>query len=148
VVARYEDTGRFDVPDYQRWPQQAPPYGPPPPPPPPPAEAIAGFSRDTWVRMVIWILPLVFIAGTLYFNLQSSMARQDAMDAQVRALSDRVAGLASDQRVLQEHVQALRLNGDRIQPQLDGLKDQLNELRLDLGAIREKLGIVPKPRTN
>lgn len=30
-----------------------------------------GLSRDTWVKLVIWFLPMVFFAGGIYFNYVS-----------------------------------------------------------------------------
>jgi hypothetical protein len=138
-VGAYEDvTGQFTLPEGPAY--YGPVQGYAPPPPPPPATP-GGLTRDTWVRIIIWIVPLVFMAGTLYFNLQATVARQDALEDQVRLVSDRVSAMASDARVMQEHVTALRLAGDRIQPQLDGLREQLSGLRSDLAAIREKLGI-------
>jgi hypothetical protein len=104
-------------------------------------QVVGGVSRDTWVRVMIWVIPLIFMAGTLYFNVQTTAQRQDSVEEQVRVVSDRLNSMASDARVLQEHVTALRLSGDRIQPQLDGLKEQMSGLKQDLAAIREKLGI-------
>jgi len=135
-VGAYEDvTGQFTVPEGPTYYGLGQAYGTPQPPTP------GGLTRDTWVRMIIWIVPLVFMAGTLYFNLQATVARQDALEDQVRLVSDRVSAMASDARVMQEHVTALRLAGDRIQPQLDAMREQLSGLRSDLAAIREKLGI-------
>jgi hypothetical protein len=137
-VGAYEDvTGQFTVPEgpayYGAPPAYLPVHGAP--------TAANGLTRDTWVRIIIWVVPLIFMAGTLYFNLQTTVARQEALEERVRLISDRVSAMASDARVLQEHVMALRAAGDRIQPQLDGLREQLSGLRSDLAAIREKLGI-------
>jgi predicted nucleic acid-binding Zn-ribbon protein len=93
------------------------------------------------VRIVIWVIPLIFMAGTLYISIQTTMARQEAQEERLRQVSDRVTTMASDQRVLQEHIAALRTAGDRIQPQFDELREQLIALRTDIAAIREKLGI-------
>jgi uncharacterized coiled-coil protein SlyX len=98
-----------------------------------------GLTRDTWVKIIIWLAPMIFMAGTLYVSLTSTMARQDDMEDQMRALTDRTNTMAVDQRVLQEHVAALRLSTDRVQDQLDKMQEQLSSLKSDTAAIRQKL---------
>lgn len=133
IGALEETTTQFEIPvGYGAY------YGPPQPYPP---QSSAGLSRDTLVRIVIWVIPLIFMAGTLYISIQTTMARQEAQEERLRQVSDRVTTMASDQRVLQEHIAALRTAGDRIQPQFDELREQLIALRTDIAAIREKLGI-------
>jgi len=142
-VGMYEDvTGQFDLPAGAGYYAGGPmPYGPMAPHEREGDRMTGGVTRDTWVRIVIWVIPLIFMAGALYFNIQSTAQRQDALEEQVKMVSERVNGMASDARVLQETVGALRSAGDRIPPQLDALKEQLSGLRSDLAAIREKLGI-------
>lgn len=143
-VGMYEDvTGQFDLPNGAGYYSGGPmAYGPGAPSHERAGDQMTGgVTRDTWVRIVIWVIPLIFMSGALYFNIQSTAQRQDAVEEQVKLVSERVNAMASDARVLQETVSALRSAGDRIPPQLDALKEQLSGLRSDLAAIREKLGI-------
>jgi TolA-binding protein len=134
VVARYEDvTGQFSIPPEAagrsreaRDPASA-------------ANPVWALTRDTWVRLFIWLIPMIFMAGTLYITFQSSLTRQEVLARDVDRIEAEMVRMALEQRVQQEHVTAVRAAQERLQPQLDALREQLSALREDIAVLRETL---------
>lgn len=105
-----------------------------------------GLSRDTWAKLVIWFLPIIFASGALFFSFQN-------MDTRVNENSDSLKKVQMNQSETKvtQRVQAIKLDSiqevqaelkeevQKVDTKLDGQKD-------DLTAIKAKLGVRSRNR--
>jgi hypothetical protein len=123
-------------PQYQQW--QHDPYRRP--------SVFTAISRESWVRIVLWVIPIIFTAGALYVSVQSMTQRQDEQESVLRAEMDRRARLESEQRVMQSTVQGMSEQQGRLVIKVEAIDDKLNEQKSQLSAIGERLGARPAGR--
>lgn len=125
-----EVSGVFRVPQF-------PPYGPGYHP----GYRDPAISKDSWVRIVMWIIPIIFTAGALFVSVRSMTQRQDDQEAALRAEIDRSTKIESDQKIMQSAVQVMTVQQDRLVTKVEAIDDKINEQRSQLSAIGERIGI-------
>lgn len=103
-------------------------------------------SRDSWVRIVLWIIPIIFTAGALFVSVKGIDARQDAQDAALRAAIEHGTKLEADQKVMQSAVQVMTNQQEKLVNKVEVIDDKLNEQRSQLSAIGERMGLRPGTR--
>lgn len=102
-------------------------------------------SRDSWVRIILWVIPIIFTAGALYVSVQALGARQDDQEARLKAEEAKSARIEADVRIMQSTVQAISAQQDRLVGRVEAINDKLNDLKATLGAIGERVGARPVP---
>jgi heme/copper-type cytochrome/quinol oxidase subunit 2 len=98
-------------------------------------------SKDSWVRIVMWIIPIIFTAGALFVSVKTMTQRQDDQESALRVEMDRSTKLESEQRIMQSTVQAISQQQDRIVNKVEVIDDKMNEQRSQLSAIGERIGV-------
>ncbi len=98
-------------------------------------------SKDSWVRIIMWVIPIIFTAGALFVSVKTMTQRQDDQDAALRAEVERSTKLESEQRIMQSTIQAISIQQDRIVTKVEVIDDKLNEQKSQLSAIGERIGV-------
>lgn len=123
-------------PQYPPWQQD--PYRRP--------SVFSAISKESWVRIILWIIPIIFTAGALYVSVQSMTQRQDEQESVLRAEVERRSKLEAEQRIMQSTVQGMSVQQDKLVGKVEAIDDKLNEQKSQLSAIGERLGARPSGR--
>jgi hypothetical protein len=102
--------------------------------------ATASLSRDSWVRIFLWIVPIVFTAGSLFVSVKSMTQRQDEQEQTLREQDQRMTRIETDQRIMQSTVQAMSAQQEKLVGRVEAIVDKLNEQHAALSAIGERIG--------
>ena len=97
-------------------------------------------TKENLAKLFFWALPIVFTAGALFVSVTSMNARQDAQERSLQVEKDRGSRLEADQRVMQNSVQTISDQQDKLVNKVESIDEKLNEQRADLRAIGERLG--------
>jgi len=90
-------------------------------------------TREMWLRVLLWFVPIVFASGALFFSIQNMDSRIEEQDSKIEVLGREAADLSAEQRVLDARMMAIEAGQRKLMDKMDKVVD-------DLGAIREKLG--------
>jgi heme/copper-type cytochrome/quinol oxidase subunit 2 len=98
-------------------------------------------SRDSWIRIVMWVIPIIFTAGALFVSVKSMTQRQDEQEAALRAEVERRTRLESEQRIMQSTVHVMSGQQERLVTKVEVIDEKLNEQKSQLSAIGERIGV-------
>lgn len=90
-------------------------------------------TKEMWLRVLLWFVPIVFASGALFFSVQNMDSRIEEQDSKIEDLSKASTDLSAEQRVLDARMTAIEEGQRKLMNKMDKVVD-------DLGAIREKLG--------
>lgn len=101
----------------------------------------SGVSKDTWIKIIIWFVPMIFMAGTIFAAFNHTSDRVDDHEQAIDKMSDKQQTIHEEQRIIKADIEAVK-EGQKIQgKKLDVVDDQLRQQDVDLAVIREKLRV-------
>jgi len=100
-------------------------------------------TKGDWIRIVIWAIPIVAMAGAMWMTLNYVTDKQLVHDEQLRSLDRAAAELSADQKVMKGKVTEIEKDQDSLIQKVEKVDEKIDEQSLDLAAIKEKLKIQP-----
>ncbi len=106
----------------------------------------SSLSRDTWVKLIIWITPIIFAAGALYYSIGSMADRVKGVEGSLSAVKEAQSETMAEQRVFNVQIQAIREDQAHTKIQIEKVDEKIDSQKDDLSAIKAKLGIRRRSR--
>lgn len=91
-------------------------------------------TKGDWIRIVVWFVPIIFMAATMYVSVDNLSDKAIVHDKQLGELN-------GNQKVLTEKVGEVGKKQDRLIITTDKMDDKLDGQGEDLAAIKTKLKI-------
>lgn len=100
-----------------------------------------GISRDTWARVLMWFLPIVFASGALYVSVKNTDMQVEQNATSLQTLNSQSASTKNSQEIIRMKVDSLVNAQKEIKANMAGMDNKLDALSNDLSAIKGKLGV-------
>lgn len=107
----------------------------------PPQHPNGHLTKSDWIRIVIWSVPLIFMAATLYVSVTHLSEKSVSHEEHLRKLDSSTGELSADQKVMKEQVSEVCKKADKLMATTEKMDDKLDGQGEDLAAIRAKLNI-------
>lgn len=114
-----------------------------PPPPPPPQSLMSGAN---WLQLLLWFVPVIFMAATMYVTLTHLSERSAEHDQRLQHLDSVTFDLKAEQKVMRQEVSDVCKKADKLVQNTEKMDDKLDIQGEDLAAIRSKLNIRDRVR--
>lgn len=98
-------------------------------------------KREEWIRLVLWALPIIFMAATMYVTLSMVVEKTSDHDVQIQQLWNRAADLREQQAITGGRVADIEKKTDKLIQTTEKLDDKMDATGQDLAAIKMKLKI-------
>jgi len=116
---------------------------------PGPPQGPLGLSRDTWAKLVIWFIPIIFASGTLFYSFQNMDSRVDKNADNIQRFSDRQQSMSTKQSVQANTLDSIEEVQGELKARIETVNDKLDSQKGDLISIKTKLKIrEPRSRDN
>jgi|GEM_PF-5635606 len=103
-----------------------------------------GLSRDTWAKLIVWFIPIVFASGALFFSFQNMNVRVSRNSDGIQRIGDQQQEMHTDQSVHETKLDTIKEVQGELKENVKKLGDKIDDQKDDLSAIREKMNIPKK----
>lgn len=98
-------------------------------------------TRGDWIRIVVWSVPLIFMAATMYVSVNFLSEKTAVQEEHLEKLDEASHDLKVNQKVIQQQVGEISQRTERLIIKADKMDDKLITQGEDLSAIRAKLNV-------
>jgi ATP-dependent Zn protease len=98
-------------------------------------------SRDTWVRIVLWFVPIIFTAGMLFYFVQDLSANDIKHEKNIEKMDERQQKVSSEQQLVKFKLDVVSEKQSEIVKDIKKIDEKLDDQKDDLTAIKVKLGV-------
>lgn len=100
-----------------------------------------GISRDTWAKVLIWFIPVVFACGTIFYSFCDMDDRVGENTGAIKMFSDKQSQMYTEQQVHVFKLDAIQTDQSEIKNDIESVDGKLDKQSDDLSAIKAKLGV-------
>lgn len=100
-----------------------------------------GLSKDTWVRIALWFIPLIFTAGMFFYFVQDLSANDAKHDKVIDKIEEKQQGNVVEQELIKFKIDAMSKKQTEVVNDVKKIDEKLDDQKDDLTAIKVKLGV-------
>jgi len=100
-----------------------------------------GLSRDTWAKLVLWFIPIIFASGALFFSFKNMDMRVEENSAAIKTVGDQQHEIKSEQKLQASKLDTIKEEQAKLNGKVEKVDGKLDDQKDDLAAIKAKLGV-------
>jgi hypothetical protein len=100
-----------------------------------------GLSRDIWVHIFLWLIPIIFAAGMLFLSIKNMEFRVDENADTIERFGDQQQQIHTEQKVHANKLDTIQAVQAEMKVDVQKVDDKLDDQKDDLAAIKAKLGV-------
>ena len=113
---------------------------------------LLGLSRDTWVKVALWLVPIIFASGAAYVSIANAEKRIKSNEQVIKTFGEKQNEMYTFQKVQDAKLdgikeaqdaklQVIKESQGALKQEIKGVKDRLDDQTNDLTLIKAKLGV-------
>ena len=100
-----------------------------------------GITRDTWAKVIIWFIPVIFACGTLFYSFRNMDDRVGENTGAIKMFSEKQSQMYTEQQVHVFKLDAIQTEQAELKKDIEEVDNKLDDQKGDLAAIKAKLGV-------
>lgn len=100
-----------------------------------------GVSRDTWAKVLLWLVPIIFSSGAFFYSYKNTDMQVKKNEKSLFELSSKQQSIYTEQRVQANTLGTIKGEQKDMKRKVDSVDGKLDDQKDDLALIKAKLRI-------